>query len=170
MDKSGKFLAPKKARLLGVCVFILIIISTCLFFLDLSILRPSPNPSEYMGKTTVNNDVTYIIYFEKSLDYEYTVSTLVFEQFIQVYSELLQDDLLAQVEHRFDSVLNGFTFKLPEDDALREKFSEYIPNAAFSGDILALLYQYLVAHGENLLGSNHVELHLEKDQTMSIQE
>lgn len=121
----------------------------------------------YSGdRIPVNQDITYVIYFEKAPLATGSVPQKVLNNFVNIYADFLHRDLSAEVGHNFDSVLTGFTFKLPNAEEIRKKLVALHAGALHSGDLTALLYQYLTHHAEMDLISNKVELHLEKDQTV----
>lgn len=124
--------------------------------------------TEYEIKAPVNDEVTYILYFEPLLSTNAEVSEKVLDDFVFKYTEFVQRNLDAELGHGFDSVLKGFTFKLPSLAAIRENLMEFFPSTAHSSDLVSLLYQYLTAYSEKQLKASQVELHLEKDQTLTV--
>lgn len=144
-------------------------------FIDTSFLQPMqsveapvfvPDLTYSADRIPVNHDITYVIYFEKSPLATSSVSQKVLDNFVNIYADFLHRDLSAEVGHSFESVLTGFTFKLPNAEEIRKKLVALHSGALHSGDLTALLYQYLTHHAEMELISNKVELHLEKDQTV----
>lgn len=123
--------------------------------------------SQQEERLPINHDITYVIYFDKADLATSEVSRKVLDQFVTIYSEFLEHDLSAEVGDHFDSVLAGFTFKLPTSEDTRKKLAAMHSGALHSGDLMTLLYQYLTQHAEMQLISSLVELHLEKDQTVS---
>lgn len=123
--------------------------------------------SEYEAKAPVDEDITYILYFEPTHSSDAPVPTKVLDDFIFMYTKFVERNLGAELGHGFDSVLKGFTFKLPGLDQIREALADFFPTTAHSSELSSLLYQYLTAYGDKQLKATQVELHLEKDQTIT---
>lgn len=165
-------------RLTQIAVFAIIgtFIIFAISFLDSPVVLAVPAEpipvvaSEASERVPVNHDVTYVLYFEKTALSKTPVLQKVLDSFVKVYSDFVKDDLNAEIGHSFDSVLAGFTFKLPHPDETRKKLVALHSGALHSGDLTSLLYQYLTHHAEMQLISNGLELHLEKDQTMTHQD
>lgn len=133
-----------------------------------AIFRSAQPQEKFKPQLPIDYNVTYIVHFDHLPNTGGPVSDHVYDKYVTMYSELLQNNLQAELGQTFDSVLKGFAFHLPAKDAVRECLMEDF-SSTNTDDFLALLYRYMMAFGESLLKSNHVGLHLEKNKTILIQ-
>lgn len=174
-ESLSKFFLLRRLTQIALVTFICCLIIGSVSFVETPFLQPLksveapvfvPDLANSADRIPVNHDVTYVIYFEKSSLATSSVPQKVLDNFVNIYADFLHRDLSAEVGHSFESVLTGFTFKLPNAEEIRKKLVALHTGALHSGDLTALLYQYLTHHAEMELISNKVELHLEKDQTV----
>ena len=143
IDKTQKFSVSKRLALLALAAVLgFCIINAALNTLGqaAAIFRSAQPQVKWKLKFPIDYNVTYIVYFDHLPNTGGTVPDFVYDKYVTMYSELLQNNLQAELRQTFDAVLKGFEFHLPAKDAVLEYLMEDIASTN-TDDFLALLYR-----------------------------